>query len=434
MKRRIVTPLTVLGAVGLAYYAAQYAIDFFVYWQTARVFFHWGGPVYGSETGMAWPMWYRYPPLFLFAFWPVSRLPLETAAMAWALLKCGALAWLAVAVRRRTGGSWKHLPIAACIAAPYVFLEIRYGNAQFLVFALAAAGLFQLSRRPRAASALLGFAAAIKLWPVFFFPILAAAKRRLEAVWAVAAMGLLSALPALHLGWDEHRRLLVQWWEQESEIVASAVEIWFPSQSLLGVMSRYLVEIPYERLPDPDYPAINLVSLDASLVYAVWIVIALACFGWLLWFASRHWVTSPLEVIALSFCVLVFIEPYTQKQIALTVLALPALVAAFRARVMPAWGRQCLYAAAVIGVAQPLLGRHQKLLQVLGADVALTVLLALSLLSLLKYPSPTAKKRPLDRSVSPAPDDSTFVNPTPNALLTAMAARADLKTNVREEM
>jgi hypothetical protein len=152
-------------------------------------------------------------------------------------------------------------------------------------------------------------------------------------------------------------------------------------------MSRYLVEIPYDRMPDPNYPAVNFVSLDAQAVYYVWIFLSLAGYAAFLWYAHRHWKAAPLEVLSIGFCALVVLEPYSQKQIALAVLALPALAAAFRVPAMPAWGRRCLYAAALLGVAQPLLGHYQKLLQVLGADVALTVLLALSLHSLVRQRS-----------------------------------------------
>jgi len=180
-------------ALGFAYYAAGHPMDFRVYHKGARGVFGGTLPVYGPVSGLGWPMHYRYPPLFLLLFWPFSLLPLGAASALWTGLKVAALAWVAFAIAHRasvdrtssvdaakTRGHRRRLYrgplmylITVLLVAPYIIEELRYGNAQFYVFALTAASLLMLTKRPILAAVLLALGISFKCLPRFFVPYLA---------------------------------------------------------------------------------------------------------------------------------------------------------------------------------------------------------------------------------------------------------------------
>src|SRR5437764_7158323 len=74
-------------ALGFAYHVAAHPMDFRVYHFGARGVFDGTRPVYGLNSGLGWPMHYRYPPLFLLLFAPFAMLPLGWGAAVWVLLK-----------------------------------------------------------------------------------------------------------------------------------------------------------------------------------------------------------------------------------------------------------------------------------------------------------------------------------------------------------
>jgi len=63
------------------------AVDLHVYHAAARSFFLQSGPMYGPNEEFGWPMFYRYPPLFLCLFRPFASLPLWTVVGIWAAVK-----------------------------------------------------------------------------------------------------------------------------------------------------------------------------------------------------------------------------------------------------------------------------------------------------------------------------------------------------------
>ncbi len=405
--RRVAVWVLIAGAsLALASYASRFAIDFNVYALMARMLFGWGRPIYGPESGLAWPMWYRYPPLFLFLFWPFSLPPLKVGAFLWALLQCAAAVWIVKAVAARAGrGRWPGNVAAVCIGLPYLIAEVRYGNAQLLVFTLVAAALLLIATRPRLASALLGLAISLKLWPFFFVPYLAAARKWVAAVTALVCAAVFTLLPAIYFGWPEYVRRLEAWFHQESHIVADATAIWFPSQSLLGLMSRYFTDVPYERLPDPNYPEINLLALDPAHVYAAWVVVVALLYGLLLWWSARNMARAALGMHGLAVCALVLLEPYSQSEIALVVLVLPAVVAGCEWKRLPTWGRGLLYSAAGLAVLKQLFQHHHRWFGVLGLDSAVTLLLGGAMVALVR-------QSPVGPGAS-APDRSTMPKALP---------------------
>jgi alpha-1,2-mannosyltransferase len=359
-----------IGAVALSAWAAGYAIDFSVYWTIALAHIRDGRGLYGEDSILPWPMWYRYPPLFAWLVYPLALLPFRAAAFVWAVGKFAAGWRLVRALLEDARLPCRDIFLAAALAAPYVVSELRYGNAQFYVFALTAAALLLARTRPGFAGATLGFAVALKVWPLFFVPYLA-----VRGLWRVAGAAVVAAIlftlaPALWIGWDEQLSQLAAWYAQESAIAADGGRVWFPSQSLFGVLSRHLTFVDWRSSPDPNYPAINWLALDPEAVRTAWILLAGAGYAGLLWLARRLPAARDRLLHGVAFCGLILLEPYAQKQSALAVLLWPAVVAAALRPQMPRWGRYSLIAAAAISLLQPLTPSSylNRLYQVLGLD------------------------------------------------------------------
>jgi hypothetical protein len=325
-------------------------------------------------------MWYRYPPLLLLPFGLFALLPLRMGALVWAAGKCWAAAGLIGALIGQLGVVWeveRWLP-AAAVAAPYWALELRYGNAQFYVFVLTSFGLLWARTRPNWAGGLLGAAIAIKVWPLFFVPLLVVRGARRAAAAGLCVALALTLLPAAVFGWSTNLEWLGDWYRQESAINADAGAMWFPSQSFYGVARRHLSVVDYSSMPDQNYRTIHWAEFSPEAVRLLWIVVAAVGCSALLIGAWRSSARRDLEWAALGFCTLALFQPFSQKQIALTVLLWPAVTASARAR---GWARASLIAAGFIAVYQLLLpGDMQRLLLVVGLDALAIVLLALSLI------------------------------------------------------
>jgi len=243
---------------------------------------------------------------------------------------------------------------------------------------------------------LLGLAVAFKVWPLYFVPLLVVRGKRLVAAGALLVTVVLMLLPAFYFGWTQNLDHLNDWYEQESSIVETAGEIWFPSQSLLGVMTRHLTEIDYSNQPDPNYPAVNSLPLDSDVVYGLWLVLTGSCYAALLWLAKKTPASRWLMMLAVAWCALPLLQPYTQKTIALVVWVWPALAAANSVR-LPGlgWQRTVIFIAAVMSFAQVVVPSRyaQRLMQVVGLDALIGVLLLAGLVGILLRAGETPTER-----------------------------------------
>jgi hypothetical protein len=379
----------IFAVVVLANHVYRQPMDFRVYHFGARGVFNGTRPVYGLTSGLGWPMHYRYPPLFLLLFAPFALLPLGPAAVVWLLLKVVLLVWL---VRKLWSASFS-LPLRGGVAAgsaggvvlvpilliaPYLIEEFRYGNAQFFIIVLTAAALLFASDRPVLAGSSLGLAISIKVWPLFFIPYLAARR-----VWKVVACTLvfvlvLPLLPSFYFGWSGNIRLLQQWFGQEFRTQFSENEIWFPNQSLRGILMRYLTFVDYSQVPDSNYPEVNVVQMSSGTVRLIWMTIAAILYAGLLLMQRRPTKKSDFLDHGLAFCLVALLEPFTQKY-ALALLLWPAM--SVMGLMNDRWVRVLVYAATILALIQPLTpgSSAQRLLQVLGFDFAVTSLLALAI-------------------------------------------------------
>jgi hypothetical protein len=368
-------------------------MDFRVYYFGAGGVFDGTRPVYGQTSGLGWPMHYRYPPLFLLLAYPLTLLPLTWAAGLWAIAKVAALSLVVAALWNRLGPaiSARAWWIPLLLAGPYVFEDLRYGNAQSFVFALTAAALLLLPRSALAAGAILGFAAILKVWPLYFVPYLAARREWKPAGWAIAFTILFALLPGLYFGFQGNTDLLAQWTAQELSTQTSQSEIWFPSQSLRGVMMRYLTVLDYSQMPDSNYRLVHVAALDPAVVRALWAVLAACAYFAVLAITSLYHRKVPFGVTeALAFATLVLLQPFSQKY-TLVVLLWPAIVAG-RLAERSRWN-VLLYGATALALFQPIVqgAAAQRLLQVLGMDFATTALLTLFLLASILFSAGISK-------------------------------------------
>ena len=180
-------------------------------------------------------------------------------------------------------------------------------------------------KRPVLSAASLALAVSIKVWPAFFLPYLIIRGRWKVVAATMAFVVLFSVLPSVYFGFAENSSLLRQWFLQEFRTQLSENEIWFPNQSLRGVMMRYLTVIDYSQVPDSNYPQVNILSLAPDVVRTIWAGVAVAVYAGFLWLANRRRSADGWLDNGLAFCLIALLEPFTQKYV-LSVLLWPAAV------------------------------------------------------------------------------------------------------------
>jgi hypothetical protein len=371
--------IIVIVTLGFAYHAAGHPMDFRVYHYGARGVFDGTRPVYGRTSGLGWPMHYRYPPLFVLLFAPFAMLPLSWGAAIWLILKVAVLIWLVGAMQRARAvpeqpTTTTVLP-GLLFIAPYIVEEFRYGNAQFFIFALTAAALLLARRKPLMAAGSLALAISIKVWPLFFVPYLAVRRDWKVVSCTMVFVVALALLPSFYFGVGGNFRLLNQWFAQEFHTQLNENEIWFPNQSLRGFLMRYLTVVDYSPVPDSNYPQVNIATFQPASVRLLWMILAGTIYLAFLFLADREKNGAGWVDHALGFCLLVLLEPFTQKY-ALAVLLWPALTA--NGYLKDARVRILIYSGTVLALVQPFApgASTQRLLQVLGLDFAAVSLLA----------------------------------------------------------
>lgn len=417
MTNKIIRAGVIAGIAGAGYLLGRHPVDFPVYYRSAENLLHGSGPLYGPKSGLGWPMYYRYPPVFLFLFLPWILLPMRWAASLWAAMKIAAGLGLIGQLRQRAGlerlplgdgrkiivawlrRNWRTWLMPVLLASTYVLVEFRYGNVEFFIFFLTAMALLAAEKRPWAAGAALGAAIAIKIWPLFFLPYWMVQKKSRAAMAAMTAAILLTLLPAGYFGWRGNLQVLRQWAGQEWQTAAKGETLWYPSQSLRGVMDRYLAAQKSRPAMSAaadhnEYPELGCGCVSDQTMRFLWFGLEGLGYCTLLWGAwkIRDMEREPagehrLLLDGIAFCGLALLSPFIHIE-DLCVLLWPAIAAGMwlqsanphhepRARIT----RIGLWSAAIAAGAIPLIpgSAAQRWLQAAGADFGVVMLLTIGL-------------------------------------------------------
>jgi alpha-1,2-mannosyltransferase len=270
---------------------------------------------------------FTYPPFAGVLFRPLTWPPTIAVQVAWTVATIATVLWLA----RKTGAKALILMLSAPIAS-----DLRYGQVSLF---LAAIVVLDVLRPSRAHGVLVGLAAAVKLTPLIFIPMLWATGRRRAAVIAAGTFAGCGAIGAAVLPSDSWR-----FWTTEMFHVSRLGAITsVGNQSLNGALMRL------------DVPMRAAIALVLGGVIAV---LALRR-------AARA--TSPLEALIVVGSASIVLSPvsWTHHQVWLVLavlLPMPTLGRIAVAAIMllpvtalagPLWSNARLILAVLVAVALP---------------------------------------------------------------------------------
>jgi hypothetical protein len=191
--------LLVVGGLGVAVVLlVSFAIlinpfDFSVY--------RWGSEVvtHGTQLylGKVAAQWFTYPPFAAMVLIPLTAIPDAVARVGWELASLLALAWAATLTLKLAGYRPNWVVIGAVtvvsITLEPVYHTFYLGQVNLMLLALILADVWRTSRG-RPAGIGIGIAAAVKLTPLIFIPLLFLARRTREGIVATATFVGCSAL------------------------------------------------------------------------------------------------------------------------------------------------------------------------------------------------------------------------------------------------
>jgi alpha-1,2-mannosyltransferase len=179
---------------------------------------------------------FTYPPFAGLLFWPLTWAPTLPLQVAWTLATIAAVGWIAHVVTPRRM-SVPILGLILMISAP-VSSDIRYGQVSVFLAAVVAVDVLRPSHRQ---GVLIGLAAAIKLTPLIFIPMLWLAGRRAAAATAAGTFATAGVLAAIVLPGDSLRF----WTVELSHVSRLGYITSVGNQSLNGALMRFEVSAPW---------------------------------------------------------------------------------------------------------------------------------------------------------------------------------------------
>jgi uncharacterized membrane protein YciS (DUF1049 family) len=398
--RFIAAAIALVALLGLVF--VRNLTDFSVYYAAGQSLLAGRTDLYSPDFARGVVMDYRYLPIFLLTFAPLSTAPYIVAAWVWHLLNTAAIA-LAVAsiaaiYTERSYPRSKVWTVAFFAVVPYFAMVLDYGNVQLIVTALMFAGLsLALRGRDVSAAALLAVAVTVKVIPALTLPYFVV-KGRFKLLGLVAVMtAALNLIPSAYFGLARNRDLMARWYQhviagQEFHEINGPINL-----SLKGQLRRSFTEADYTRRVDGDarYAAVNIATFSQAAVDRIWLALSACLFGAglvLIWITSRGRGTRTQDrtldalQVGLLICLLLFVGPLTWRVYLIALLWPVAAVA------IAGWDhaatRRTLVVAAVLSAALPLLpGRTvQRFLLVAGADFYLIcVILGLTAFTLIRF-------------------------------------------------
>ncbi len=298
----------------LAREAATRSIDFPVYHRAGRHLLAGEYQLYSPETYAGHPgpsQEFRYLWAVAVLFVPFAVLPLPAAALAFFLLKLGALWWVGTIVAQYAGATdWgrRAFLIAFTLVGGYLVEELRFGNAHFFCVTLMVVAWDRAERGevwvPAMATAV---AIATKLIPIALLAYLAIRHRARLCVATIACFTLLVVLPAAVIGPAANARELRAFTTFALEKVGER-----DNYSLRGMLVRYLSA----DTTDVTHNAANLADLPMRVIDGLWLcgllVLGVAAFA-AVWRDDPDPVTRLLELSIVMTGILIA-SPHTQRR------------------------------------------------------------------------------------------------------------------------
>lgn len=335
-------------------------VDFRVYWLGVTGFFSGTRPAYGPQSGLGFPMEYRYPPVTYLLLWPIRLVPLRLGGFLWMLAIWANAAWtmwLAVRVREVRFDAKALVAVLAYLAA-YLFLAVRYGNVQPFVIAWIFAALILSERRPTLSGLLMALAVTFKIWPFLFAPWFFRAGRRRAAVCLAGWFAVLWCAPFAIFGISGYEKLLRDWFQAVGRVGSTYSEFYyFPGMSIRGVLLRWLTPV---TPPLSYFPRINVLSLDPATAVHIWILAAAILYGVFVIWMFRSDRRTMWAWDGAAFVIYSMIEPFAVKSglisIAPAILTAGCLYARRNQFGQSArWANRLFIAASAISFAQAIL-------------------------------------------------------------------------------
>jgi hypothetical protein len=380
-------------------------VDLSVYWYAVTGFFSGARPAYGPNSGIGYPMEYRYPPVTYLLLFPLKWLPLRAAGVCWMLsVWTTAIASVSLAIRMRRL-RFNALAIFACCAfmLAYVVLAVRYGNVQPFVIAWLLAALVLSETYPRCAGILLALAVTFKIWPIMFLPWFVRKARLRTAVFCLIGLLALWVLPFPLFGVARYWSLLHDWYAAVHRMGSTYSEFYyFPSQSLRGILLRYLTPV---APPLESFPRINMLSLSPRTAVVIWGITSLIAYSAVVIAMLRSNFRKQWAWDGALFVVYSLLEPYAVKS-GLISLGPAALMAAalftLSVRAKPpqlSWANTLFLAACSISFVQAILQYKpwQRILLTIGLDFWAEILLLAAFLIWIRF-MPVDQAQPLPAS------------------------------------
>jgi alpha-1,2-mannosyltransferase len=180
---------------------------------------------------------FTYPPFAGLVFLPLTWAPTAPLQLAWTLATVAAVLALAALIARRDG---PQLALALMLSAP-VSSNLKYGQVSIFLAVLIVADLVH-GRRWQ--GALIGLAAAVKLTPLIFIPMLWLGGRRRAAVTAAATFALSGAVAVAVLPGDSWRF----WTTEVMHVSRLGYVASVGNQSLNGALLRFGLAAPVRSI------------------------------------------------------------------------------------------------------------------------------------------------------------------------------------------
>src|SRR5205085_6055741 len=106
---------------------------------------------------------------------------------------------------------------------------------------------------------------------------------------------------------------LKQWYTQESSAGVAGHEVWYPSQSLRGVLFRYVTNEAKPVVSGVQYPVIQFADIPVPVVAEFWLAISGLIYAWTMWRSYRDGLREAPLWDAATLVIFSILQPFSHK-------------------------------------------------------------------------------------------------------------------------